>query len=41
MYFILFITITLLSWGVSALLNHRFKQYSKVYISMTGREVAE
>lgn len=41
MYFILFITITLLSWGVSALLNHRFKQYSKVYISLTGREVAE
>ena len=41
MYFILFITVTLLSWGVSALLNHRFKQYSKVYISMTGREVAE
>ena len=41
MYFILFITITLLSWGVSALLNHRFKQYSKVFISMTGREVAE
>lgn len=41
MYFILFITITLLSWGVSALLNHRFKQYSKVHISFTGREVAE
>ena len=41
MYLILFITIALLSWGVSALLNHRFKQYSKVYLPLTGREVAE
>lgn len=41
MYFILFISIALLSWGVSALLDHRFKQYSKVYLPLTGREVAE
>lgn len=40
-YFILFIVIALASWGISALLNHRFKQYSKVYIPLTGREVAE
>lgn len=40
-YFILFIVIALASWGVSALLNHRFKQYSKVYLPLTGREVAE
>ena len=40
-YFILFIVIALASWGVSALLNNRFKQYSKVYIPLTGREVAE
>ena len=40
-YFILFIAIALDSWGISALLNHRFKQYSKVYIPLTGREVAE
>ena len=41
MYFILFITITLLSWAVSGLLNHRFKKYSKVYLHLTGKEVAE
>ena len=41
MYFTLFITIALLSWGVSALLDHRFKKYSKVNISLTGRQVAE
>jgi Zn-dependent membrane protease YugP len=40
-YFILFILIALASWGVSALLNYRFKQYSKVFIPLTGREVAE
>jgi len=40
-YFILFIVIAIASWGVSALLNHRFKQYSKVYLPLTGREVAE
>lgn len=41
MYFALFIGIALLSWAVSGLLNHRFKEYSKVYLPMTGREVAE
>ena len=41
MYFTLFITIALLSWGVSALLDHRFKKYSKVNISLTGCQVAE
>ena len=40
-YFTLFITIAFLSWAVSTLLNHRFKQYSKVYLQLTGREVAE
>lgn len=41
MYFILFITIALLSWAVSGLMNSRFKKYSKVAIPLTGREVAE
>lgn len=41
MYIILFITIALFSWGVSALLDHRFKTYSKVSIALTGRQVAE
>lgn len=41
MYFALFIGIALLSWAVSRLLNHRFKEYSQVYLPMTGREVAE
>jgi Zn-dependent membrane protease YugP len=40
-YFILFIIIALLSWAVSGMLNRRFKEYSNVYIPMTGREVAE
>lgn len=41
MYFFLFITIALLSWGVSSLLDHRFKKYSEVSIALTGRQVAE
>lgn len=41
MYFTLFIIIALVSWGVSALLNHRFKKYSQVYLPLTGRDVAE
>lgn len=41
MYWTLFIIISLVSWGVSALLNRRFKAYSQVPIGMTGREVAE
>jgi Zn-dependent membrane protease YugP len=40
-YLILFIIIALASWGVSASLNYRFKQYSKVYLPLTGKEVAE
>ena len=40
-YWVLFITIALASWAVSALLNHRFKKYSEVHIAFTGREVAE
>lgn len=41
MYFVLFITIALLSWAVSGLLNYRFKKYSQVYLPLTGKEVAE
>lgn len=41
MYFTLFITIALVSWGVSALLDHRFKKYSQVYLPLTGCQVAE
>ena len=37
----LFIVVMLLSWGVSALVQHRFKQYSEVPMGLTGREVAE
>lgn len=40
-YFVLFIAIALLSWGVSALLERRFKQYAKVALPLTGRQVAE
>lgn len=40
-YFVLFLLIALASWGVSALLNYRFKQYSKIYLPLTGKEVAE
>lgn len=41
MYWILFITIALVSWGVSSLLEHRFKEYSQVGLPLTGRQVAE
>lgn len=41
MYFVLFISIALLSWAVSALLDYRFKKYAQEYLPMTGREVAE
>lgn len=41
MYLVLFISIAILSWAVSGLFNRRFKEYSKVYLPMTGREVAE
>lgn len=40
-YWILFIGIALLSWIVSSLLERRFKQYSKVSLPLTGKEVAE
>lgn len=40
-YWILFITITVASWLVSALLEQRFKKFSKVYLHLTGKEVAE
>jgi len=40
-YWILFIGIALLSWAVSALLERRFKQYSKVSLPLTGKQVAE
>ena len=40
-YWILFIVVTLLSWLVSAVMNSRFKKYNKVFIPLTGREVAE
>ena len=38
---ILFITITVASWLVSALMEQRFKKFSKVYLPLTGKEVAE
>ena len=41
MYWLLFITIALVSWGVSALMEHRFKEYSQVFLPLTGRQVAE
>lgn len=41
MYWALFISIALVSWAVSTLLNRRFKQYSQVPLDLTGREVAE
>lgn len=41
MYWILFITIALLSWAVSGLMNHRFKKYAQEPLPLTGREVAE
>ena len=40
-YWILFIAITVASWLVSALLEQRFKKFSKVYLPLTGKEVAE
>jgi Zn-dependent membrane protease YugP len=40
-YWVLFIVIALASWLVSALMEQRFKKFSKVYLPLTGREVAE
>ncbi len=41
LYWILFFGITVASWIVSSLLERRFKKYSEVKLSMTGKEVAE
>lgn len=41
MYWILFISIALISWAVSAVLDRRFKRYSEIPLGLTGREVAE
>lgn len=41
MYWIIFITFALLSWIVSTSLERKFAKYSKVGISMTGKQVAE
>ena len=41
LYWILFIGIAILSWIVSASLESKFKRYSELPISMTGRQVAE
>ena len=40
-YWILFITIAVASWLVSALMEQRFKKFRKVYLPLTGKEVAE
>ena len=40
-YWILFIAVTVASWLVSALMEQRFKKFSKVYLPLTGKEVAE
>ena len=40
-YWILFIAITVASWLVSALMEQRFKKFSKVYLPLIGKEVAE
>lgn len=41
MYWILFITFALASWIVSASLERKFKEYSRVPLRLTGKEVAE
>lgn len=41
MYWILFISIALISWAISASLERKFKRYSEERILLTGREVAE
>ena len=40
-YWILFIAITVASWLVSAIVEQRFQKFSKVYLPLTGKEVAE
>ncbi|MCQ2311469.1 MAG: zinc metallopeptidase [Paludibacteraceae bacterium] len=41
MYWIIFITFALLSWVVSSSLENKFKKFSQIPLSMTGKEVAE
>ena len=41
MYWIIFIAFAVLSWVISQRLENKFKKYSQVGISMTGKEVAE
>lgn len=41
LYWILFIGIALLSWAVSASLERKFKRYSAIPLSLTGKQVAE
>ncbi|MBO5741316.1 MAG: zinc metallopeptidase, partial [Bacteroidaceae bacterium] len=41
MYWILFIGIALLSYVVQSNLKRKMEKYSRVLVSMTGREVAE
>ena len=41
LYWVLFLGIAIASWVVSALLERRIKEYSKIRINMTGKEVAE
>lgn len=40
-YWVIFIGIALVSWGVSASLKRKFEKYSQEPLRMTGREVAE
>lgn len=41
MYWIIFITFAILSWVVSKSLESKFERYSKVSLSLTGKEIAE
>jgi len=41
LYWIIFITIAVVSWIVSASLKNKFERYSKEPLRLTGREVAE
>lgn len=41
LYWVLFLGLMIASWAVSALLESRFKKYSKESLPLTGKEVAE
>ena len=41
LYWIIFISIAVASWIVSASLERKFKKYSRVPLALTGKEVAE